>query len=67
MKAIVCDLCGEKITGEYKEIFNSHTEGVARCTPFHNDVCNNCWNFLMDHRRIPLVEFPNEEVENGGK
>lgn len=34
MKSLICDLCGEKITGEYKEVFNSHTEGLARCTVY---------------------------------
>lgn len=64
MKSFICDLYGEKITGEYKEVFNSHTEGIAKCTAFHNDVCNACWNALTKMKRIPLVEFPNTEAKD---
>lgn len=64
MKTIVCDLCGDKIIGEYKEVFNSHTEGIARCTPFHHDVCDSCWNSFTKMKRIPVVEFPNTEAKD---
>jgi hypothetical protein len=64
MKTIICDLCGEKITGEYKEVFNSHTEGIAKCTAFHNDVCDACWNAFTRMKRIPVVEFPNSEAKH---
>ena len=64
MKTIICDLCGDKIIGEFKEVFNSHTEGIAKSTAFHNDVCDACWKAFTRMKRIPIVEFPNSEAKN---
>lgn len=68
MKAIMCDLCGEAIQGDYKEVFHSTTEILPNelCMG-HQDICLNCWKAITQVRRIPVVKFPNKEVEDEEK
>lgn len=65
MKTLICDLCGETINGAYKEVYNSHTEGISRATVGKWDVCESCWKMFTQFKRIPIVNFPNMEVDNG--
>ena len=69
---LTCDVCGKPIKGAYKEVFDNNTEevyivdAVYRPAPRKQDICIGCWNFYFDqHKRIPLVNFPNSEVDDG--
>lgn len=65
MISTICDLCKQEITGEYKQVYNSHTEGIAKQTDFGKiDVCMKCWKAFTQVRMIPVVEFPNSEADH---
>lgn len=63
MRSMVCDLCGERIEGDYKEVFPATTELIpSEIFTGHSDVCMKCWKAFTKVKRIPIVNFPNSEV-----
>lgn len=65
MKTLVCDICNGRIEGKYKSVENSNSDMFGIVMPQHWDVCNKCWDALLAHARIQLVEFPNKEGKDG--
>lgn len=63
---LTCDKCGKPIKGDYKEVYDNNTDGVCIAGSNKMDICIGCWNFyFVEHKRIPLVNFPNSEVDDG--
>lgn len=63
-----CDMCGKEIKGEYVLAVPDTTEPQhGRQTVECKDICMKCWKAFKTMKRIPLVEFPNSEVENEQK
>lgn len=58
MRIIKCDMCGEDVQGEYMEVYQRITEGIATGK---TDVCLKCWSVFENTKRIPVVNFPSME------
>lgn len=54
-----CDICGQKITGRYKRVFDDSTSSI-NCYFDKNEICMNCWNALKNS--VPVISFPNSEA-----
>ena len=63
MNCLICDICGEKIDGEYKRVCSESTNFIS-INPMC-DVCMKCWTAFTNMKRIPIVKFPNTEAEDG--
>lgn len=61
-----CDICGQKITGRYKRVFDDSTSSL-NCYFDKNEICMDCWNALKNSVPVPVISFPNSEADNGKK
>lgn len=60
-----CDICGERIHGDYKKVMNESTNAMI-LDGFRMDICKECWGFLMgckNQRRSQMIDFPNSKEE----
>ena len=61
-----CDICGQKITGRFKKVFDESTS-TKDCYHEKNEICMVCWNALVNSVPVPVINFPNSEAGNGKK
>jgi hypothetical protein len=66
MNCLICDICGEKIDGDYKRVSHESTNFIPNSIfEPECDVCMKCWTAFTNMKRIPIVKFPNTEAEDG--